>query len=173
MARDPDLNLRNRFVAGLLAWLVPGLGHVYQGRFAKAILFAVCIHGLFWTGFALGDFKVVWFRWDNTEKTWAYLAQVGVGAATLPALWNDPAQRAWLPEPIRGFELPPASEEVLNELHLRLGKLADVAVIYTIIAGLLNYFVIYDALAGPAMREEELREIEERRKARLPEPATV
>lgn len=171
MTRDPDVNLKNRFLAGLFAWLVPGLGHLYQGRFGKAVLFAVCIHGLFWTGFAMGDFKVVWFRWDDTERTWAYLAQVGMGAATLPALWNDPAQRAWLPEPVADFELPP-SEESLNQLHLRLGKLADVAIIYTIIAGLLNYFVIYDAVAGPALREEERREIEVRRRARMPQPVT-
>lgn len=177
MAHDPDLNLKNRFLAGLLAWLVPGLGHFYQGRIGKAILFALCIHGLFWTGFALGDWKVVWFRWDKDEKSWAYLAQVGVGAAALPALLNDRAERAWLPEPIRDIELPPEpgvkGEQVLNELHLRLGKLADVAIIYTIIAGLLNYFVIYDAIAGPALREEELREIDQRRKARSPQPATA
>lgn len=169
--RSPyPLKLRQPYVAALLAWLVPGLGHFYQGRIPKAILFAVCIHGLFWTGYAMGDWKVVWFRWDKQEQTWGYLAQVGVGLAALPAIFNDPAQRDWLPEPIRSFQLPPPEEE-LDRVHL-FGALTDVAIIYTIIAGLLNYFVIYDALEGPAMREEEERELAERDSRRLAEAKT-
>jgi hypothetical protein len=160
MSEPYPLRLKNRYLAGLLAWLVPGLGHLYQGRVKKAILFAVCIHGLFWTGFAQGSWKVVWLRWDRQEQTWAYLAQFGMGAAALPALVNEPAQRRWLPEAIRDFELPPP-EETLNELHLKYGKLMDVFVIYTVVAGLLNYFVIYDALAGPALKDEEERELAE------------
>lgn len=152
------LRLKNPPLAALLAWLVPGLGHLYQGRYAKGILFAVCIHGLFWTGFAQGSWKVVWLRWEPQEYSWSYLAQFGMGLAALPALANDPSQRDWLPEPFKSFELPP-SEEELDELHLKIGKKMDIAIIYTIIAGLLNYFVIYDALAGPALRQEEEREL--------------
>jgi hypothetical protein len=171
MSNAPEIQLKNRFVAGLLAWLVPGLGHLYQGRTGKAVLFAVCIHGLFWTGYAMGDWKVVWLRWDAQEVSWPYFAQLGMGLASLPALANDREERAWLPEPLKSFQLPP-SEEVLDELHNRRGKLMDVALVYTIIAGLLNVFVIYDAVSGPAMREEEQREIERRRKAHAPRPAT-
>lgn len=172
MARDGDIDLKNRFVAGILAWLVPGLGHFYQGRIGKAILFLVCIHGLFWTGYALGDWKVVWLRWNDQDRSWPYLAQLGMGIVVLPALANDIDQRAWLPEPIKSFQVPP-DESVLNDVHKRIGKLMDVALVYTIIAGLLNVFVIYDAVAGPALHEEELREIEERRKSRsgAPSPA--
>ena len=42
------------------------------------------------------------------------------------------------------------------------GKTMDIAIIYTIIAGLLNYFVIYDAIAGPALKEEEEQELASR-----------
>ncbi|MBY0587656.1 hypothetical protein K2X85_10785 [bacterium] len=152
------LHLKNPALAGLLAWLVPGLGHAYQGRWFKAILFAICIHGLFWTGMAHGSWKVVWLRMDPQEYSWSYLAQIGVGAAALPALVNA-SSRDWLPEPLKTFQLPPDEAE-LNLLHLKLGKLMDVAIIYTIIAGLLNYFVIYDAIAGPAMRAEEEADLE-------------
>ena len=164
------ISLRNPWLAGLLAWLVPGLGHFYQGRIHKAILFAVCIHGLFWTGFAQGSWKVVWLRWDKQEQSWSYLAQVGMGAVALPALLNEPAERDWLPEPLRSFELPPPEEE-LDELHLRLGKTMDIAIIYTIIAGLLNYFVIYDAFAGPALKDEEERELASKRRTNPGKPA--
>ena len=37
------IDLRNRPLAALLAWLVPGAGHFYQGRHAKGVLFLVCI----------------------------------------------------------------------------------------------------------------------------------
>lgn len=161
MSSPYPLKLGNPYLAAFLAWLVPGLGHFYQGRYGKALLFAICIHGLFWTGFAEGAWKVVWLRWDKQEKSWSYLAQFGVGLAALPALANSPEQRVWLPEPIKSFELPPTEEE-LNELHLNLGKRMDIAIIYTIIAGLLNYFVIYDALAGPALKEEEEQELRTR-----------
>lgn len=160
MSSPYPLKLGNPYLAAFLAWMIPGLGHLYQGRYGKALLFAICIHGLFWTGFAEGAWKVVWVQWDKPEK-WSYLAQIGVGLPALPALANSPEQRVWLPEPIKSFELPP-SEEELNELHLKLGKRMDIAVIYTIIAGLLNYFVIYDALAGPALKEEEEHELRTR-----------
>ena len=36
-----DLDLKNPYVAALLAWIIPGMGHFYQGRTAKANLFAI------------------------------------------------------------------------------------------------------------------------------------
>ncbi|MBV8265989.1 MAG: hypothetical protein JO252_06560, partial [Planctomycetaceae bacterium] len=45
--------LRNPYKAALLAWLVPGLGHFYQGRTGKGILYAACILSLYFLGFAL------------------------------------------------------------------------------------------------------------------------
>ena len=43
----PAIDLKDPALAALLAWLIPGLGHWYQGRRAKAVLFFVCIMGLF------------------------------------------------------------------------------------------------------------------------------
>ena len=40
---EPSVELKDPMIAALLAWLIPGMGHFYQGRFAKAILFFVCI----------------------------------------------------------------------------------------------------------------------------------
>ena len=40
---DCEINLKNRYFAAVLAFLVPGAGHYYQGRRNKAYLFAVCI----------------------------------------------------------------------------------------------------------------------------------
>ena len=58
-----SIQLKDPLVAGVLAWLVPGLGHFYQGRNAKGALFAICILGTFLYGLYLGGSKEVgWGR---------------------------------------------------------------------------------------------------------------
>ena len=141
-------------MAALLAWLVPGLGHCYQGRIGKGILFFLCVMGLFLFGAQQGSWKIIYFRWDDKEWRWPYLAQVATGTIALPALLHKPEWRQWLPEPLARFEAPP-DEAVLDDLHRTLGKRIDIALVYTMVAGLLNVLVIYDALAGPALYEEE------------------
>ncbi len=42
-------------VAGVLSYLVPGLGQIVQGRVAKGVLFFVCIYALFFYGLFLGS----------------------------------------------------------------------------------------------------------------------
>ena len=62
-----EVDMKNRAVAAFLAYLLPGAGHYYQGRKAKAILFATCILGLFLTGFIIGRGRVV-YAYPNTFK---------------------------------------------------------------------------------------------------------
>ena len=54
VAISPDdgtlIDLRNRWLAALLAWCVPGLGHFYQGRTHKGGLFLGAILGMFLAG---------------------------------------------------------------------------------------------------------------------------
>jgi MFS family permease len=151
------LELRNPPVAALLAWLVPGLGHLYQGRVAKGLMFGACILGLFLFGLQQGAWRVVYFRWDEQDWRYQYFAQVGAGLVALPALVHQPAVRAKLPPFLANYEARPSNVE-LDELHRTLGKRMDVAAIYTMIAGLLNLLVIYDAFAGPALYAEETQE---------------
>jgi hypothetical protein len=47
------------------------------------------------------------------------------------------------------FQTPPSSDE-LRELHGRLGKKYELALMFTAVAGLLNILAIWDAVAGPA-----------------------
>ena len=37
------VNLGNPYVAAALGWLIPGAGHFYQRRFAKGMLFMLCV----------------------------------------------------------------------------------------------------------------------------------
>jgi len=81
----PKVDLRDPWIAAGLAWIFPGLGHAYQRRWFKAILFCVCINATYFGGSALGDGKVTYFNWDTTHgrtRTYGYLAQVPIG---LPA----------------------------------------------------------------------------------------
>lgn len=79
------VNLKDRWFAAVLAWLVPGLGHLYQGRIFKALIFSVCILGTFFSGVCLGDGKVVNWNWKTENRTYGYFAQVLVGIPAIPA----------------------------------------------------------------------------------------
>ena len=56
---DERINLKNPVIAGILAFLVPGAGHLYQGRMFKAAVYFVCILGLFFSGMAMAEWKAV------------------------------------------------------------------------------------------------------------------
>ncbi|MDR3638763.1 MAG: hypothetical protein P4L84_33460 [Isosphaeraceae bacterium] len=160
---EPSVPLRNPYKAAFLAWLVPGLGHFYQGRAAKGWLYAISILSLYFVGFAMGEGKIVYWRWvsplnDPEHFSIYYLGQFFVGLPALPALiqgtlhYFDPAASI-----LGGFMGPP-DQNILNGLHPRLGKLVEVGTIYTTVAGLLNVLAIYDAYEGPAydgLAEEE------------------
>jgi len=249
---------KNVLVAGVLAYLIPGAGHLYQGRVFKAVPYFVCILGTFFGGMKLGEGAVVYHaptnKWGISLN---YLAQVCVGAPALPAIRQT--QRAKAPsnrplyelsqpltapftgrlvttgganeapggkldgeirlqtvstgvipettgtftgtldgQPVEfqlagGFLLDrpigagfgrhlessivrqpdqhpheslsirgsipraftdaycaPPDEETIQDLNRRLGKVYDLAVAFTMIAGLLNILAIWDAIEGPA-----------------------
>jgi hypothetical protein len=79
--------LKDPMIAAFLAFLVPGLGHFYQRRLFKGVLYAVCILGTFFTGMRIGHGQVVYFSWQPSEnRTYAYLCQFWTGLPALPAL---------------------------------------------------------------------------------------
>jgi hypothetical protein len=156
---EPTVALRDPLKAAFLAWLIPGWGHLYQGRKGKAILYASCILGLYLMGMLMGEGKIVYWRWvspfNNPEKFCIYyLGQFWVGLAALPALIQGTLQHFGHDPILRGFLAEPP-QVILNGLHPRLGKLVEIGTIYTTIAGLLNILAIYDAYEGPAYQEYE------------------
>src|SRR3954471_17774396 len=54
-----SIDLRDPWLAAFLAWLVPGLGHMYQRRWGKGGLFMTCILATFFYGLWLGGGRVV------------------------------------------------------------------------------------------------------------------
>jgi hypothetical protein len=95
-----------------------------------------------------------------------YLGQFWVGVVAWPALYQyafpgkpekpdaENAPGAWTE--IKNFEKTP-SEESLNAVNTAGDKLLELGWVYTVIAGVLNIMVIYDAFAGPAFppKQEE------------------
>ena len=80
-----EINLKNRYLAAVLAFLLPGAGHFYQGRRNKAYLFAVCILGLFFLGMFVGQGRVVYASWSPDEYRIQFPAQLFVGIPAFPA----------------------------------------------------------------------------------------
>lgn len=156
----PAISLKSPVLAATLGWLVPGLGHLYQGRIAKGLLYAICILGLFCYGAKIGEWKIVYTRMDSEEWRWPYLAQVWTGLIALPALaqnppfLKDPPMRGLVQATLKDFQAPPTDAQ-LDDLHFRVGKTLDIALVYTMVAGLLNLLAMYDALLGPAFADEE------------------
>jgi hypothetical protein len=152
------VRLKNRRLAALLAFLVPGLGHAYQGRYGKAALYAICILGLFFIGMALGDWKILYWRWvspvsEPERFCYWYFWQALTGIAALPSLIQSTLQLYGFPTILWGYGAEP-STDVLNGLYPRYGKIVDIGYIYTQAAGLLNILAIYDAYEGPALKDE-------------------
>lgn len=95
-----------------------------------------------------------------------FLAQFWVGAAAWPAvaqyLSTEPIPRemakdeAWNPpaHPILGHYMQAPSEAELNKWQRNTNTTWDLGWVFTVIAGVLNVLVIYDALAGPLVRED-------------------
>lgn len=85
-SRDDRINLKDRWLALFLAWLVPGLGHFYQGRRFKGAVFFFCILGTFFSGVCLGDGKSVHWSWKDDYRTYWYPAQFMTGIVAVPAV---------------------------------------------------------------------------------------
>ena len=154
---DPvEVDLKNPAWAALLAWLWPGAGHLYQRRYGKALLFMVCILVTYFWGLAMGEGHVVYASLRKHDMRYPYLLQVGVGLPAMPAM-----VQAYLAQDGgtlfgSSFMAPPdqpIDEQTHDEKatwHEQLGFYFELGTLFTMVAGLLNLLVVYDAYAGPA-----------------------
>lgn len=181
-ASEKTIQLKDPWIAAVLAWLVPGLGHLYQGRIAKGVLFFVCLMGTFAYGCYLGGnsevgrARVVYIAWNEDDTRLPFVCQAGMGLPVLPALMQSSRVRSGNDPRWGGFMAPPIPDSAanadkaerfargrvtLNELHFSLRGYFELGTVYTMIAGLLNILAIYDAWAGPVFIEEEEDEDED------------
>ena len=173
-------------VALVLAWLIPGAGHVYIGRKVRGIIIFVTIAATFWSGIAMGGVMTV----DRDYERWWYMADMLTGAHGLIAwrrsaalyedldrmLAQDPQYRRQQSSLRRTYgvgtrALAQASHSLRQQYVARLlaekdGGLAlvppgeSIARAYAGVAGLLNLMCIFDAviLAVMGVRGEPKRE---------------
>lgn len=81
-----------------------------------------------------------------------FAGQFWVGIAAWPAVWQyvNYDRRQENGDPLLGNYQRTPSESALNAVHTSGDKLLELGWVFTVIAGVLNVMVIYDALAGPA-----------------------
>lgn len=101
---DSRVNLRRPLVAALLGFLLPGLGHWYQGRRFKAAIYSLGILILFGWGQVLGEGQATYSRLvlrtssespqfsvkpPASKTSYGFWAQVLVGIPAFPALLQE------------------------------------------------------------------------------------
>jgi len=147
-----EIDLRQPILAGFWAWLWPGAGHLYQRRYAKGVLFMVCVLSTYFLGLTMGGGHVVYASWSQSEKRWQYFCQVGVGLPALPALVQNRRMASNRPLLMGGIMAPPRIEQgEPSRWHKQYHLYFELGTLYTMIAGLLNVLAIYDAFAGPVL----------------------
>jgi len=126
---------RRAWLIGLAAWAVPGLGHLLQGRWIRAILLGGAVWIMFATGLALGGHL---FVVSGKEQGLSALIQLlpmsaNVGAGLLYMV-------CWLTN--TGFA------ENAQRMTYEYGNT------FLLVAGLLNYLAMLDAFDIAAGRKE-------------------
>ena len=172
------------WIGAALSYFIPGLGQVYQGRIGKGLLFFFGLYTLFFYGLWMGQWRNVWlpdvvnmapleiagYKMTGVPSSLYYrpqfLGQFWIGVAAWPAVVQyyqfDGAQNAgplfgsFQRMPPEGGINDPPERITLNKLQREGNKRWDLGWVYTVIAGVLNLLVIYDALAGPMFREPPL-----------------
>jgi len=181
---DPDepveIDLKNPWLALLLAWLWPGAGHIYQGRQGKGFLYMACILILFFWGLLMSGGHAVYASFKPEDLRLSYLCQLPVGIPALPAIAQNiiinrmPTDDPDNPPPFGYFMAPPRnfdeqSPDLVASWHRDYKLFFELGLAYTMIAGLLNVLAIYDAWAGPLFNLPETWE-EETPPAPTPSP---
>lgn len=187
------IDLRNPWLAGLLAWMWPGAGHLYQRRYGKGLLFMGCILSIFFFGLILGQGRVVYAMHPGGQEPirgsgitvmfskFAAIAplpfwlQAGAGLPAMPAVLQRMRVNNGNPPLFGGWYAPPKTTQELNGWQRQLNQRYDLGVLYTMIAGILNFFAIWDACSGPAPSEpiDPKKKKDDPKDAQQPEPTAT
>lgn len=122
----------------------------------------------------------IYFEASGVIKSLSYrpqfLGQFWIGAAAWPAVLHyladsdpnlNPPPKGL---PVIGQYMATPPDDELQRLQRDGNKRWDLGWVYTLIAGVLNLLVIYDALAGPAVRDEDYEKLKEKKPTGKPNP---
>ncbi len=107
-------------IAPIVAWLVPGLGHLIQRRIVRGLLLMAAIYSMFFVGLGMQG-KVYAFNTGDLLDILGFVGDIGVGAMYFVARMMD-----W----------------GIGNIHRAV---ADYGTKYIVVAGLLNIIAIVDA----------------------------
>ena len=145
-------------LGGVLAFALPGLGHISQGRRSRGLGVMAGVLGLFFGGMLLGGVTVVDRASPRVEQKLSFYGQAMVGPVTFFVDWlhqtrfkgDDPDRRvrrhAGPNETIKDGVIVPAGEGEGPPVVVSVGKVNDLGVLAGLLAGMLNLIAILDAL---------------------------
>jgi len=169
-AKDPQPDPTQPAIAGLAAWLVPGLGYWLLGEKARGLTVCIAVVTLFVMGLLIGGVRVLEvptfdhagqripnasLKDEVRSKPWS-IAQVMTGPIGIVA----GALSVEVSRPDDSMPLdpnPPSS--AMSGAHLPLGsdshsRVNEIAVLYTAVAGMLNLLVIIDTVHRAGQMQE-------------------
>jgi len=142
-------------LAMLLAWVIPGAGHAYLGRYKRAVIVFVTIGATFWAGMAMGGQLTM----DYHAERWWFMAQMLAGAHGMIGwemqnrLYSELLRDAGAGQEfqhLRGRGQSAEQSVIDKWLSARKQALTSptdtVARAYAGVAGLLNLMCVFDAV---------------------------
>lgn len=163
MAKTSDNSSKLPLVALILAWIVPGAGHIYLGRKTRGVIILVTIAAIFWGGVAMGGVMTV----DYYNARWWFISEMLTGVHGVTGWYNqrrvyqnmtqevfgsdDASLAAKIPEEVRDQKLKDRGV-ALND-----SPTDNIARAYAGVAGMLNLLCMVDALMLSMMGEEDER----------------
>ena len=76
-AKNNTVPAGRAILAGVLAWAIPGLGHVLLGQRLRGVIIGIAVLATFWFGMAIGGVMTV----DSRYEHWWWYAQSGAGVS--------------------------------------------------------------------------------------------
>ncbi|MCA9297203.1 MAG: hypothetical protein KC983_11815 [Phycisphaerales bacterium] len=146
-ASQPEFNA----IAGILAWIWPGLGHFSLGQRRRGILISIGMLLLIGTGLLVGGFDCV----DRREDKLWFIAQAGCGPIVFAA---DTVNQAVLKQ-----GRPVTHPDRLKTISM--GRPNEMGTLFIALAGLMNVIVILDATFFDPKRAAGKPKPEARRRA--------
>jgi hypothetical protein len=142
-------------VAGVLALVLPGLGHLVRGERARGVRILGGTLGLFFGGLLIGGIDVV----DRREDRMWFVAQGAIGPL---AFGVDAVHQRWFKaiDPVTRVRRSPGPHEVIGDdgvigsapagggprSRKSVGKVNELGTLFCAVAGMLNVIVFVDAL---------------------------
>lgn len=130
-------------VAALLAWLIPGAGHVYLGEKARGMTVGVTIYALFLLGLLIGGIHVV----DAQRSQLWFAGQLIIGPPAIAInYYRASLEPTYHSQALGGrpYQALPRPENRSESYSVSIGRTQEIGTLFTTLAGMLNLLVIID-----------------------------